>query len=374
MYMAFCLILIVVGMIGCRPAQISSATVTAKPLPKISGWLHVDLPPNCSFHELSPNLQWLLFRCDSNLEKRSTDWIAAINDEGKIENVKSLEGRFTLLGDDVYAIGFTRDNSLIIVRRKEAFSLVNPSDLIEQPYSTSVLGVSGVNVLGSERWSPDGQEYLTFDRMGLEEISIVWPEHGTDDVLLKNLGRHATQVNWCANNNEIVYVDGQVGENMRAQIIDLQSRQPRMLLESQFPSSITGASCSPDGKWIVVRQQQLTSDETTLWFIDRTSNSTSQYIYQLENGPDAYGDAWNDLLWSPDGSMLALRGSTSHAGDGFTVIEVPTGQIAFEAGTARYLQPLAWSADSTSVLTLGFRSNDATPDFSYFLEWIRIRP
>ncbi len=215
---------------------------------------------------------------------------------------------------------------------------------------------------------------MTLDHPGMEDIGIASPSHGTEEILVKKRGRHGTQVNWCANDNEIVYVDGEVGENMRAQLIDLQARQPRTLLESQFPSSITGASCSPDGKWIAVREQQMTSSKVTLWLIERGTDSKRQITYDLSGSPEAFSDAWRDMVWAPDGSMLALRGFNRNANDGFTVIQIPTGKIVFQEGKGRYLQPLAWSVDNTSLLVLSDQASESSTHSSQYLEWITVRP
>ncbi len=390
-----CFMFVGVWTVGCGALQPSSANATASQLPptpaplatatiqpttsshgyRLPAWTRVELPQGCSFHELSADLRWILVRdCLSASDGSLTDRLAWLNDRGELMDLTSLAGKFTLIGDNTYTIGFTPDSSRLILWRNGVYRLVNLSDLIEVSYLSDTRGVSGVNDLGSERWSPDGRLYLTLDQGGMEDIAIASPSHGTEEILVKNRGRHGTQVNWCANDNEIVYVDGEVGENMRAQLIDLQSRQPRTLLESRFPSSVTGASCSPDGKWIAVREQQMASNEATLWLIERVTDSKSHIEYNLAGSPEAFSDAWRDLVWAPDGAMLALRGSSSDASDGFTVIGIPTGKIMFQEGKGRYLQPLAWSVDNTSLLVLGDQSSESSTYSSQYLEWITIRP
>jgi Tol biopolymer transport system component len=88
-------------------------------------------------------------------------------------------------------------------------------------------------------------------------------------MVLDGLGRHGAQYTWSADGQEIAYVEGDYHEGMSARVLNWQTHQSRTLVESQSPTSLTGASYSPDGKWIAVREQSLeSSEDATLWLID----------------------------------------------------------------------------------------------------------
>jgi len=267
-------------------------------------------------------------------------------------------------------MGFTPDSTRFIVERNRSFWFINLADLTQQPYMTGTMGTSGVNEYGIERWSPNGHLYLSFGCLGCQQIVAVSPSDGTEDMLLNNIGRHGAQFNWSADGKEIAYVEGDYLKSMRARVINLQTRQSRTLTESQFPMTLTGASCSPDGKWIAVREQTIDSPDTVLWLVDPKTGSKTRFTYNL-SGVEVYG-GWQDMVWSSDGSKLALRGYSTEA-RGFAVIEVPTGKVIYQGTEQTRGSPLAWSADGKSLLVLDFLSDSNTGKDFHLLRWVSIR-
>ncbi len=387
---ANCLLLLVLLVLtGCSQAQSprltssplaeSTATPVATTTPGIPqqslqsiqdratpAWTELELPLRCSFHAMSPNWQWLLLRGCPSTSDNATDLIVSVDERGNLGKTLSLNDRFTLLGEKSEVIGFASGGSELVLRQDNTFWLVSLPDLIKRPYVPGTFGTSGLNYLGSERWSPGGREYLGFSCQGCNQIMISSPETpSTENVI--DVGRHGAQSNWCGGDQEIVYTEGDYEGMMQARIFSLKSRQSRTLIESQFPVNVTGVSCSPDKWWLAIREQEMDTTHSGLWLVDQTTNSKVHLKYELSGGADVF-NGWQDLIWSPDSSKLALRGSSIGAehGDGFIVVEIPTGKVVFSGTEGRTSAPLAWSLDSQSVLALDYHSEVD----SYSLRWI----
>lgn len=353
-----------------------SPTTESQPTPfphgyRLPAWSQLELPPGCSFGFLSPDLKWVLLRGCPSTSGGSTDLIARVTDQGELQDSKQLKDWFIQWDYESGVMGFTPNSSQVIVRRNETFWLVNLPDLTKQPYLPGTLGVSGINELGSERWSPDGRLYLDIGPQGPGEIVIVFPNDGTKETILGDAKRHGAQFTWSVDGKEVAYIEGDFQGVMKAQMMNLQSKQSRTLLESQTP--LSGASCSPDGKWVAVREQKIDSAETILWLIEPRTGLKDHLAYNLSGGADVF-NGWQDMVWSPDGTKLALRGSNTETDDGFVVIEIPTGKIVFRGNESAVRSPLAWSADSTSLLVLDYRLRDGSTPSNYILRWMSIQP
>lgn len=331
-------------------------------------WTELKLLPGCSFHAMSPNWQWLLLRGCPSTQGDTADLIVHVSEHGDLGESLSLSDKFTLLGEKSEVIGFTSDGSELVLKQDNTFWLVSLPDLTRRPYVASTFGTSGINYLGSERWSPEGNEYLGFGCLGCNQITIFSPEKAAAENAI-DVGRHGAQSNWCATSQEIVYTEGDYEGTMRARILNLKSGQPRTLIDSQFPVNVTGVSCSLDKRWLAVREQEMDTTHSGLWLVDQTSNSKVHLEYDLSGGADVF-DGWQDLIWSPDSSRLALRGSSTGAkhGNGFIVVEIPTGRIIFTGTEEGISAPLSWNLDSQSILALDYHFRTD----SYSLRWIPI--
>ncbi len=331
-------------------------------------WSELDLPLGCSFHAMSPNWQWLLLRGCHPTSGNATDLIVPVDERGNLGEALDLGDKSTLLNEKSEVIGFTSDGSEIVLRQDNTFWLVSLPDLVRRPYVPGTRSVSGINDLGSERWSPEGNEYLGFGCLGCNQITISSPEKAAVENAI-DVGRHGAQSNWCATSQEIVYTEGDYEGTMRARILSLKSGQPHTLIDSQFPVNVTSVSCSPDKRWLAIREQEMDTTHSGLWLVDRTTNSKIHLKYELSGGADVF-DGWQDLIWSPDSSKLALRGSSigTERSDGFIVVEMPTGKIVFSGTASATNAPLAWSQNSQSVLALDYHSRTD----SYSLRWIPI--
>lgn len=378
-YLALCVLLLasILSAVACNPSVPIIATPTtgaagtadippslASPLTRLQvTWSQAKLPLNCSFHSLSPDLQWiLLFGCRT-YPWNHDDVIAHIDNNGELKELRSLKEKFTLMGDYDNVLGFTPDSSHIIVKRNDSYWLFSLPDLNQQPYLPDTRGVSGVTDAGTEDWSPDGLSYLGLGPRWAGDIMVIYPQTRITDTIFADPWRSGTQFTWCAKGKKIAYTTYTSSQDiMVAQVFDLQSRQARTFAEVQFPQTLTGASCSPSGKWIAIRQQEYDARVPTLWLVDSSTNEVAKLAYEFSSGVEIY-DGWQDMIWSRDESRLALRGDT-----GFVITEIPTGTISFRGNGS----PLAWSADGNSILTLLFHSRDDSPDAYYTLQWLQV--
>jgi hypothetical protein len=333
-------------------------------------WSQLQLPPGCSFHSLSPNLRWIVMMgCPS--ESGATNLIAQVDENGMLHNSRQIEGRLVPYDEQTGITGFTSDSTQLILEQNKTYWLINLSDLTQVPYASGTAGTSGIEHFGSERWSPNGRFWLSPDCWGCGQVFVASPSDQAKETVLDNVGRHGAQFNWSADGKEIVYVEGDYHESMKASVIDLKTRQSRTLVERQYPVSLTGASYSPDGKWIAVREQNIeSSEDAALWLIDVKTEAKTRLTYSLLDVEVYYG--WQDLVWSPDSSRLALRGSSDDS-EGFVVIEVPTGNVVYQGTEQTRGSPLAWSADGKSLLVLDFLSGSDTDKDFHLLRWVSIR-
>ncbi len=268
-------------------------------------------------------------------------------------------------------MGFTPDSTQLILERNKMYWLMNLADLTQVPYTPGTAGTSGIEHFGSERWSPTGRLWLSPDCWGCGQVFVASLSDQTKEMILEDIGRHGAQYTWSAGGQEIAYVEGDYHERMSARVLDLRTRQFRTLIERAYPASLTGASYSPDGKWIAVREQSIeSSEDATLWLIDVKTGAKTQLTYRL-SGVEVY-NGWQDMIWSPDSSNLALRGDNSEA-RGFVVIEIPTGKVIFQAGKEMGLSPLAWSADGQFLLVLDLHEEANSSIGSYVLRWVHIQ-
>ncbi len=381
-YLALCVLLIasVIGSVACSPSVPIAVTTTSPAvvaadaaIPSVSSltqlqatWSRAKLPLNCSFHSLSPDLQWILLIDCRTHPWNHDDVIAHIDDDGELKEFRSLKGKFTLMGDYDNVLGFTPDSSYIIVKRNDSYWLFSLPDLTQQPYLPDTRGVSGITNTGTERWSPDGLSYLGLGPRWGGDIMVIYPQTRITDTIFADPWRSGTQFTWCAKGKKIAYTTYTSSQDiMVAQVFDLQSRQAHTWAEVQFPQTLTGASCSPSGKWIAIRQQDYTTDAaaTILWLVNTSTNEVTKLNYELHGGPEIF-DGWRDMVWARDESILALNKDV-----GFAVTEIPTGTIIFHGDG----DPLAWDAEGTSILTLSFHSRDDSPDAYYTLQWLQAR-
>jgi hypothetical protein len=360
-------------MAGCNQQE-GTLPVTASPLlspeprptPLFRGfvlpaWMELELPPSCRLGRLSQDLQWLTYACRSGSKNFYEGWLAQAH-AGQINNPRFL-GR-------VGGWGFTSDGSGLIVERDDTWWVINLSDFTQQPYPSGTRGFPDPSTAGWA-WSPDGSLIARCSNNNCREILVFSPDSQAFGIVIEKTTLNASQFSWSPDGQEIAYVDGfpTVGDgSMTARVLNLQTRQSRTLIEDKI--DLSGASCSPDGKWIAVRAVG-ESQHTILWLVDPQGGSSIKLEYEdLKSDRNAKDGGWQDLVWSPDGSKLALSGWNAQSDSGWIVIEAPTGKVAFRAAREDGFALLGWSTDGTSLLALGYDIEKERE----ILRWVSVQP
>jgi len=251
-------------------------------------------------------------------------------------------------------LSFTPDSSAVIGALGRHTKLIVLSDTIR---IQSI--ISGTLIMDGSIWSPDGSVLATCSK-GCQVIYLIHAGDWTVEKIVDTPGRHGSQYGWSPDSQEMVYISGNSfsgDQIMAAHIIHRQSRKSRMLLECKC--FISGASWSPDGKWIAVHiEEPAGSRKHYLQLIDPRTGDKTKLAFDWRSDTGMYG--W--MLWSPDGKRLALDGEVRR------VIEIPSGRVVFEQrGIAT---PLAWSADGTFLLVIGYDSYLSRD----VLRWLSIKP
>ncbi len=355
------------------PTWISPTATSHLPSPSTNAlsptWSQAELPLGCSFHSLSPDLHWVVMMgCPS--ASGDMNLIAQVDKDGMLYNPRQLESRLVPYNEGIGIMGFTPDSTQLILERGKRYWLMNLMDLTQVPSAQDVVGTSGIEHFGGDRWSPNGRFWLSPDCWGCGQVFVASPSDQTKEQILDDIGQHGAQFNWSADGRAIVHIEGDYHESMRACVIDLQTRQVRTLIERPYPATLTGASYSPDGRWIAIREQSIeSSGDTRLWLIDVKTGTRVQLAYKLFDVEVYYG--WQDLVWSPDSARLALRGMGENSA-GFVVIEIPSGKIAYRGTGKTSGNPLAWSTDGRSLLVLDFHEEPNSAMGSFILRWVQM--
>jgi WD40 repeat protein len=369
------LFLIFTGISGCNQQGGEGTLVTTSlspslepqliPLPQgfvSPNWIELELPPDCRFGQLSPDSQWLTYRCRSGSSKTYKGWLAQIC-AGRLNN--------PVPWDWSHELGFTADSAGLVMEKDGAWWLLDLSDFTQQPYLSGTRGFHTPATRGWA-WSPDGSRLAKCsNNNNCREILVFSPGSQTAEIVIEKTALNASKFSWSADSQEIAYIDGfpTIGDGtMAARVFNLPSGQTRTLIEDKF--DLSGASWSRDGKWIAVRASEK-GQSTALFLFEPQEGSRIKLEYEdLTPDRDAF-NGWLDLTWSPDGSKLALSGWNIRQPDlRWVVVEVPTGKIVFQATKEDGLALLGWNTDGTALLALKYDSKEERE----ILRWVPVRP
>lgn len=317
-------------------------------------WEELELPHGCQFERLSRDSQWLTYYCP-RLQQ---------SDEGQLARISAGQLSRPMSLDHLGRLGFLPDSSgLIIKQQDESLWIIAFSDLAKHPYLSDTFHVSSTLWLEGGVWSPDYSSVAIVDAWA--NVFIITPERESLKQIVKAPTQNGAQFSWSPDSQEIAYIEGfpTVGDGVTAaRIVNVESGESRTLFQDKNAKS--GASWSPDGKWIAVRAEELGGNKTILWLLDPLGKSSLKFEYDWA-GADLQ-DGSRDLIWSPDGTKIALR--SSHGDSVMRVIEIPSGKIIFQ--TAEYAEPLGWSTDSLHLLSLTYDLKNERD----VLRWIQVLP
>lgn len=363
--LGFLLLIVVLGG-GCNQTGPTSvpATALSTPVPTLQpifvsqglvqpDWTEIKLPSGCDAGELSRDSQWLTYYCPRP-QQMPEGWLIYVRG-GQIENPKPLNG--------MRSLGFTLDGSGLIIKKEDnTWWLMHLPDFTQQPYFPG-LDDDAYPAWGII-WSPDHSLAAIDDAW--RNIFVLSPRDQTLAQVVKAPTQNGAQFSWAPDSQEIVYVEGLpvVGDgSMAVRVVNVQSRVSRTLLEGQL--NISGASWSPDGKWIAIRAGGFTRS-SALWLVDPHGDRSVKFEYDW-GGTDSL-DGWFDLVWSPDGSKLALRARGEKPEERVLIIEVPSGKVIQQI--TGYMKPLGWSTDGKSLLVQAYDSDEE----QVILRWLSIQP
>jgi len=263
-------------------------------------------------------------------------------------------------------IGFMPDNSGLIIKKEDnTWWIIRLPDLSEQPYPLGALSVPDTLHLNGGLWSPDYSLVAVTDVW--RNIFVLSPGERTLRQVVKAPVQNGAQFSWSPDSQEIAYIEGffmNGSETMSARVVNVRSGQSRILVEDK--TFMSGASWSPDGKWIAVRTTDIELRKTELLLVEPQKGSMLKYEYEW-GGVEPI-DGWQDLVWSPNGSMLALRGKDLQDRSGLLVIEIPSSKIRLQ--TAEYMMPIGWSTDGKAILIQTYDLDEKRD----ILRWISIQP
>lgn len=330
-------------------------------------WQELKLPSKeCNTLSLSPDMKWIIYSCGESSPSTTESWLAHI-DNGEISNIKMLNG--------IGALGFTVDSTSLVTIKDGQWGMLRLSDLTISP------GFAEQQILPESLrrdgylWSPDGKWLASCANGDCGTIAMISPQQGTKVNVIENAGQHYARFSWSPDGQEIAYVrisdpTSRQMATMAAFVLNLESRQVQTLVEGNH--TLTGASWSPTGEWIAVRAikyEDLRPTSTIIWLVDPREKRQIELQYDYLDGSDLT-DGWRDLIWSPDGSKLALRGWDPKANSGGIVIDIPTGKILLRIKRLDNGDPLLWSKDNTSLLVA---AHSLTED-GEILRWLPVQP
>jgi Tol biopolymer transport system component len=179
---------------------------------------------------------------------------------------------------DVLGASWSPDGRWLVLDRctgsgrcPDTFSIVRPDGTGLQPLP------------GHALWSPDGQRMAVAAADGR---LLIGRGDGSE---LHSIGTYPAPVSWSPDGQSLVYLSGGDAWTLRA-----DGGDPRNLTEFELGGA-TGASWSPDGRYIVVRRAL-----SDLWLFSPDGRVREQLAF---GGP---GDEYSRPIWSPDSTRLAL--------------------------------------------------------------------
>jgi Tol biopolymer transport system component len=285
------------------------------------------LPENCSFGSLSSDLKSLAYSCPSSTSVTGQQgWLARIKD-GKINDAITIDADILL--------SFAPDSSGMIVQRGDILQWLAASS------PTQPVDIANIQSSGGATWSPDNSA-MALCGHGCAQIYILDLGDWKIQKIADENGRHFAQYGWSPDGKAIAYIVGDIignTDSMKVNIVSRATSESRTLFESDV--RLTGTSWSPNNEWIAIRGEG--DGKTSLWLHNPIQGNQVNLEYDF-GGADTL-DGWNDLMWSPDSSRLALKSDR-----GIQIIEIPTGTVLQQI--TGDLMPLRWRADAKALLTI----------------------
>ena len=175
------------------------------------------------------------------------------------------------------------------------------------------------------RWSPDGRSILLLglDRKFRRSLHLMDVESGKATPLVQTgVSLAPSNIQWSSDGKAIFYLRQESGSKTPSiEVRNLQTGQEKEVYRASAGSSINSFALSPDGRWVVFRFFDQTTDLVVVKMIPSAGGALRELI-RLEKGENIPG--FGPLVWSPDGSqILFTKGGTSPQGMRFELWRVP---------------------------------------------------
>ena len=360
--------LLIGSVTGCSQPTETPAPISVLPSPqptlhptmqgfRLPEWMTLELPPKCSAGSVSQDSNWITYSCRLG-NGGYRDWVAHI-EAGQIISATDIT-----YDPWKFRVGFSIDNSgLLILKGSDRCELL---DLLTYSRQTCPGRIRAFSHSTANDWSPDGTSFIVASGP-FTDVLISNLSNLNSPISIQKFEDNGTLFSWSPDSRALVFVDGFLSSDensMQARIYYLDKRSPKTIFKGEH---LTGASWSPNGKWIAVRELGDEPTTTIIHLIDLESNTTARYEFQgLHSTKDAK-DGWSDLVWSPDSSRLVVDGWDPISKSNWIVIKVPSGKTVFRA-TEYASQIKGWDAQGKNLLITQWNSDTE----SDILKWIPV--
>lgn len=356
------LLTLAIFLVACGSTQ---TLISSTPLPqpttspllhffRLPEWQILELPPDCNVGSVSQDTSWITYHC------RTFNGTYT----GKLAHI---EASHIVSPTDLpfdpwrYRFGFSSDNSrfLILDGSSSCKSLELPT-YSYQNCSSQILAFSNP---AESVWSPDGTSFIVASGL-FTDVIISRLANLTTPKYLQKFNNNGTLFSWSPDSQALVFVDDSPPK-MTARIYFLDGHKPQTLLHREH---LSGASWSPNGKWIAVRE--VTDGQTALIHLfDLTTGTQIDLkfadLLSMQDGKNG----WSDLVWSPDSSKLIIDGWNPLLKHDWIVITVPSGEIVFRS-TEYSTNFIGWDVAGENVLITQWNSDKEND----ILKWVSTSP
>ncbi len=338
--LTLCVVLILTS---CSPAaDLTQATVRLSPSATVVSeaqmWDGMQIPVGCRFSSISPNFDWVIYTCGSNL------WLAKVTDPSSA----------TLVIQDDHLIGtsWSPDGSEFVVGiyhpNQEKKYIAGLWIVRRDAPSERRLLYQGEFFCERQFWSPSGKWILAAGGGGKSSNAILVRTDGTGQEDLAPIGimNWSQGASWSPDGTHLAYAsDEKFGE---VKDLDVGTGVTTLVYTQTGPILLVPA-WSPDGKTIAILGDSYPGKIVVV-------DSASKRVLNDWTLPADWKQS-TDLFWSPDSKRIAI--SFFLHGNQIGIVSLPSGEMS-EASGAELWPIFGWSKDGKSLVGLGEESGQET--------------
>lgn len=333
---------------NCSPAPVlPQATVRPSPPATVESeaqmWDGKRIPNGCRFSSISPNFDWILYTCRSEL------WLAEVTDPDSatlvIQDDHLISTSWSPDGAE-FAVGIYHPNQ----ENKYIASLwISKRDA---PSERRVL-YQGAFFCDRQLWSPSGEWILVAGGGGKSGNAILVRTDGTGQEALAPIGimEWWHGASWSPDSAQLAYApsDEPFPDPAELRVLDISSRAITTIYTQTLPAWSPVPAWSPDGKTIAILAQSYPEKLVVM-------DSASKRVLNTLTFPADWKQSI-DLFWSPDSKRIA----SPFYRDGYQIgiVSLSSGKMSEVSG--KELWPVfGWGKDGKSLVGLGEEGNQET--------------